>query len=468
MNLRRLYRRHSVYTLISIAALGWASVAQATDFTPSGGRPYSAAARLSVGSDFVMTSGGIAQPQDPRRSADDPARYGDTYLQARSALQGHAQTLAALGLGREDVVYARAYLVADAAKGGAFDWSGWDRAFTEFFALDDGTQHRPTRTTLGISRLGRPELLIEIELLAAYPDGKGATATRALNPMLSPLTRPGSRIAQAVSVNGNAPLYFTSGMLADPANPEAPTSDPAHMGPMSAQARSALQKLDGNLRAQGLTFRDVYFLRAMLAPDLREDGAVDFAAWNAAYDAFFNNAENPHRPARTTMAAPGFNSSNRIIEIEAYAAYPDARGAHAHAVSTGANPNLLAHGDPKSFLADSMSVARHASLTLVSGSIAKAGVPREAGMEAQARSALETLGERLASQGLSFEDVVQLRAYLDVGDDFPGQFQAWNRAYGAFFNNETNPHRPVRTALPVVGLPGQALIEIEATAVAPR
>ena len=101
MNLRRLYRLHSVYTLnVSIAALGWASLAQATDFTPSGGRPYSAAARLTVGSDFVMTSGGIAQPQDPRRSADDPARYEHTYLQARSALQGHAQTLAALGLRR--------------------------------------------------------------------------------------------------------------------------------------------------------------------------------------------------------------------------------------------------------------------------------------------------------------------------------------------------------------------------------
>ena len=89
------------------------------------------------------------------------------------------------------------------------------------------------------------------------------------------------------------------------------------------------------------------------------------------------------------MAAPGFNSSNRIIEIEAYAAYPDARGAHGHAASTGENANLLAHGDPKSF-ADSMSVARHASSTLVSGSIAKAGVPREAGMEAQACSALNS------------------------------------------------------------------------------
>ena len=121
MNLRRLYRLRSIYTLISIAALGWASLAQAADFTPSGGRPYSAAVRLTVGSDFVMTSGGIAQPQDPRLSAEDPARYGDTYLQARSALQGHAQTLAALGLGREDVVYARAYLVADGAKGGDAD-----------------------------------------------------------------------------------------------------------------------------------------------------------------------------------------------------------------------------------------------------------------------------------------------------------------------------------------------------------
>ena len=115
-----------------------------------------------------------------------------------------------------------------------------------------------------------------------------------------------------------------------------------------------------------------------------------------------------------------------------------------------------------------MSVARHASSTLVSGSIVKAGVPREAGTAAQACSALETLGERLASQGLSFEDVVQLRAYLNVGDDFPGQFQAWNCAYGAFFNNEANPHRPVRTALPVAALPGQASVEIEATAAAPR
>ncbi|MEE3109216.1 MAG: hypothetical protein VX323_04135 [Pseudomonadota bacterium] len=74
MNLRRLYRLHSVYTLISIAALGWASLAQATDFTPSGGRPYSAAARLTVGSDFVMTSGGIAQALAPRGSAGGGAR----------------------------------------------------------------------------------------------------------------------------------------------------------------------------------------------------------------------------------------------------------------------------------------------------------------------------------------------------------------------------------------------------------
>jgi enamine deaminase RidA (YjgF/YER057c/UK114 family) len=454
--------------LLSTALLLLAALSQAADFTPSGGRPYSAAVRLAVGTDFVMTSGGIAIPQDPRLDAADPARYGDTYLQARSALARHAQTLAQLGLKPTDVVYARAYLVADAAKDNQFDWSGWDRAFTEFFKGPGGAQHRPTRTTLGISALGRPELLIEIELLAAYPVGVQAPEALALNPMLAPLTNNASRIAQAVAVRGQAPLYFTSGMLADPANPEAPASAPGHMGDMAWQARSALGKLDANLRAQGLTFRDVYFLRAMLAPDLRNDGAIDFAAWNAAYDDFFNNAENPHRPARTTMAAPGFNSSNRIIEIEAYAAYPDALGAHRNGFGSEENPNLIAHGDPKSFLADSMSVARHASLTVVSGSIAKADVPRDAGMEAQARSALETLGERLASQGLGFEDVIQLRAYLDVGNDFGPQFQAWNRAYGAFFNNEANPHRPVRTALPVVALPGSALIEIEATAAAPR
>lgn len=49
--------------LLSTALLLLAALSQAADFTPSGGRPYSAAVRLAVGTDFVMTSGGIAIPR---------------------------------------------------------------------------------------------------------------------------------------------------------------------------------------------------------------------------------------------------------------------------------------------------------------------------------------------------------------------------------------------------------------------
>jgi enamine deaminase RidA (YjgF/YER057c/UK114 family) len=439
---------------------------------------YSTGASVLPGTSLLFSSGAVPRPLDADAPAGSPERYGNTYMQALSALNRHRETLADHGLTPEDVIYVRAYLVRDGNRGDAFDWAGWNRAFTEFFgryAAPGAPPHKPARTSIGITRLGNPDYLIEIEVVAAYPDGRGPwlggtpAIAHAPNPNLAVYGNPNSRISTAIAPAPDAPLYFTSGMLADPLDADAPFGDRAQRGDMEYQGTSALSKLEANLKSVGLTMRDVYFLRAMIFPDPLADGAVDFAGWNRAYSKFFGTPENPHKPARTTMSAPGFNAFNALIEIEVYAAFPDARGQHTAYDLTSQNPNLIANGDPDSFLSAGMAVARHSGLTFLSGSIGDTGsLPADADMRDHALSALETMGERLAAAGLGFEDVIQLRAYLNVGDDFRGNFGLWNQAYGQYFNNDDNPHKPVRTALPVVELPGGSLIEIEAIAASPE
>lgn len=429
----------------------------------SAATPYAAAATVLPTAPLFFTSGSVPLPLDASAPVGSPERYGNTYRQALSIFERHRKTLASAGLSLRDVLHARAYVVADPASG-EFDWAGWNRAFTETFGA---LAHKPTRTSIGITRLGNPDFLIEVELVAAYPEGLTPPAVAATNPHLAPMGRRDARINTAMTVSGNAPLYFTSGMLADQKNPDAPFGDREQRGDMVFQATSALQKLEANLRSQGLTFRDVVFLRAMLFPDPLDGMNVDFAGWNQAYSKFFNTPENPHKPTRTTFAAPGFNAFNALIEIEVYAAFPDGRGAHHAYDMDSQNMNIIANGSPDSFLSAGMAVARHTGLTFVSGAIGDTTqLPADADMKAHALSALATLAGRLEAAGLGFEDVIQLRAYLNVGDDFRGNFGLWNEAYGQYFNNEANPHKPVRTALPVVGLPGGSLIEIEVLAAA--
>jgi enamine deaminase RidA (YjgF/YER057c/UK114 family) len=108
----------------------------------------------------------------PVLKADAPAgsreRYGDTRTQAAGILKTIEGQLMPLGLSMKDVVYVRAYLVADPANGGKIDLAGWNAAYQSAF----GTEANPTktaRTSVGIAALGSPEFLIEIEAFAIVP-----------------------------------------------------------------------------------------------------------------------------------------------------------------------------------------------------------------------------------------------------------------------------------------------------------
>ncbi|HEY6509452.1 MAG TPA: RidA family protein, partial [Vicinamibacterales bacterium] len=108
----------------------------------------------------------------PVLKADAPAgsrdRFGDTKTQAAGILKTIEGQLAPLGLSMKDVVYIRAYLVADPAAGGKIDVAGWNAAYQAVF----GTAANPTKTarsTVGVSALVNPDWLIEIEAFAVFP-----------------------------------------------------------------------------------------------------------------------------------------------------------------------------------------------------------------------------------------------------------------------------------------------------------
>jgi enamine deaminase RidA (YjgF/YER057c/UK114 family) len=87
--------------------------------------------------------------------------------------------------------------------------------------------------------------------------------------------------------------------------------------------------------------------------------------------------------------------------------------------------------------------------------------------QTQTLSVLRKLQAALATEGLGFADVVQLRVFL-VGDpklDGKLDFNGLNAAYGQFFGTQEQPAKPARTALQVVALPlPGALVEIDLVA----
>ncbi|MFI2702575.1 Rid family hydrolase [Cellulosimicrobium composti] len=111
--------------------------------------------------------------------------------------------------------------------------------------------------------------------------------------------------------------------------------------------------------------------------------------------------------------------------------------------------------------------------------------------EAQGINALMRIGENLEKAGLSYDDVVSMRVFLQNPEgEEKMDFAGWNRAYRQFFANTNlatgatldvqlgstttkpmvvNPARPSRFALEIENLPVNGwLVEVEVDAVYPK
>jgi len=418
---------------------------------------YSTGVLVAAGEPLYFSSGSTA-------GKDAPTTVKGQALVTLGKLK---EKLTAAGLTPGDVVFVRAYLAPGAD--GKVDFAGWNEAWTEFFASI--APHKPARTTVGVPRLGRPETLVEIEFVcapAAAPDLFTSSEKLALpvtNPNLKPYGTKEGRIYDGMGIKPGAAYYWTAGTTPPVIKPDAPKDSPEYYGDMKTQATGILTRLKENLASVGLTFGDVVFLRAFVAPDVLHGGKFDMDNWNAAYSEFFNTAANPHKPARTTVTTPSYGPpGTMMLEIEVLAAFPGEPALVKF--DNAASPGLKAFGGATAPI--SSGVASKSGNRFFFSAGAGPDTTAEGDLKTQALSALEKIKARLADAGLAMKDVTFLRAYVVPDADGSFDRKGWGEAYTTYFNNPGQTHKPARTTIAVHSLPRPNWkIEIDVIAVAP-
>lgn len=445
----------SLLAAVSVSVLLSAGAADSLQSFGEASMLYSASTKVPAGWPQFFTAGATAG-----------ANGGSTVKsQAIATMTRLRQNIAAAGFKLEDVVFVRGYIAP--GPDGTVDFPGWNEAWTAFFG-NSTTPHKPARTSIAVPRLGLPETLVEVEFVcAAAPNPTLFASSETLglpssNRSLKPYGTKEARIATGMGALADTAFYWSSGTrgTAPPRAGEAPT-----FGDMTTQARATLERLKADLGTVGLSYKDVVFLRAFVGPDKpgAADAKYDLEGWNAAYDEFFNNAGNPHKPARTTVTTPNFGGPGPLLEVEIVAAFPD-KPTEVTFSSSAPNPHLKGLGASSAAISSGVATDRAPSTLWVAGTGPTVG----GDLRAQAVSAFEALGEQLTAAGLGFKDVVLLRLYVVPEKDGTVDRKGRDEAYGMFFNNAKNPHKPARTTVSVVGLSRpEWKIEIDAVAVAP-
>jgi len=116
--------------------------------------------------DTLYLSGQLASPVTPADTAKGtPAVYGDTKVQALSALQKIQVLLKEQGLDMKDVVKMTVFLAGDPAQGGKLDFAGLQASYTQFFGTKE-QPNKPARSAMQVAALAAPWALVEIEVIA--------------------------------------------------------------------------------------------------------------------------------------------------------------------------------------------------------------------------------------------------------------------------------------------------------------
>lgn len=129
-------------------------------------------------------------------------------------------------------------------------------------------------------------------------------------------------ISSGVGVPAGRAYFWTSGTGAPVIKKDASTTYERY-GDTYVQSVATLKNLAAVLAKEGLTMKDVIFLRVYVAPDAMKNGKPDFPAWFKAYGEVFNTKENPVKPSRSTLGVASLVNPDWLIEIEAVAVYPE-------------------------------------------------------------------------------------------------------------------------------------------------
>jgi enamine deaminase RidA (YjgF/YER057c/UK114 family) len=128
----------------------------------------------------------------------------------------------------------------------------------------------------------------------------------------------GAGIATGVWVGD---MFFLSGQLPSPVTPaDRAKGTPAVYGNTESQAENAFTKIQSLLKAQGLGMGDIVMMRVYMASDPAMENKLDFAGMNAAYGKFFGTADQPNKPARSTVQVAALVAAGALLEVEVQAA----------------------------------------------------------------------------------------------------------------------------------------------------
>ncbi|MBW4639111.1 MAG: RidA family protein [Gloeocapsa sp. UFS-A4-WI-NPMV-4B04] len=129
--------------------------------------PISSAVAVPVRQPYFWTSGTVPPEIDLNAPVDSTARFGDMKTQAVGIFKRFETLLGEVGLSLNDVIYLRAYLVAD-PQTKQVDYQGWFDAYAQFFN-NSTNPTKVARSTVAVAGLVNPGWLIEIEAVAVYP-----------------------------------------------------------------------------------------------------------------------------------------------------------------------------------------------------------------------------------------------------------------------------------------------------------
>ena len=134
---------------------------------------------------------------------------------------------------------------------------------------------------------------------------------------------PNSPISGGVVIPANRAYVWTSGTGPGLADPDAERGSRARYGDTRTQAASTLARIEGQLAEQGLTMRDVVYIRAYIVPDPENGDRMDMRGWGTSFGEVFGTDENPTKPARSTVGVAALAVPGWLIEIEAFAVFPE-------------------------------------------------------------------------------------------------------------------------------------------------
>lgn len=131
--------------------------------------PIARAVEVSPDTTIIYHSGLVPGPVDPDAERGSRAYYGDTETQALNVFKRAEASFAELGVDFSDVIKMQVFMVGDPELGGKMDFSGFMRAYTQYFGTEE-QPNKPARSAFQIAGLaGGPNMLIEIEMVLAKP-----------------------------------------------------------------------------------------------------------------------------------------------------------------------------------------------------------------------------------------------------------------------------------------------------------